>query len=227
MRSQNPPPAHIKKAEELERYLRPTTLACLYALIATVWLAAIAIVLIGLVFASVLTPTGEHILIAATIGGIPALFVMATYLRRPNDPISRSLAGFATAWRRPLEVPPEECIFKTGLRKGDEMLLVKLAFHYPSKYQSLEVKERLYTFAHAALTSEFAMKYSLPSFQDIERALDPSMEMLATEYKIPVLYPEILDVRKMKVLYDLAELSVTAQEVSPLDDEYFATGTAG
>jgi len=224
MRKQNPPSTHIKRAEELEKYLRPEILASIYAFIAIGWVATVAAIFAGLVLTSILHPIPWKIAIVAIIGAMPALFVLLAYLRHPNDPLSRYLNELASAWRRPLEVLGDECIFKTGLRAGDEMLIVKVAFHYPLKYQSLEIQERLYTFTHAALTSEFSMMYSLPSFSDVERALDPSMEMLAAEYNIPVLYPEILDVRKMRVLYEIEEIKVTSRSVA--DDEYLATGTA-
>ena len=226
MRRQNPPSAHIRKAEDLEKYLRPGMLACAYGVIALLWVAAIASVFAGLVLMSIMHPTPRTMAIAAVVCGVPVLFIFIAYLSDPSDPLSRYLSGTAKAWRCPLEVPADECVFKTGLRAGDEMLLVKLAFHYPARFQTLEIKERLYTFTHAALTSEFSMAYSLPSFSDVERVLDPSMEMLAAEYKIPVLYPEILDVRKMRVLYDIAELQVTSQKTPP-EDEYLATGTEG
>lgn len=225
MRKQNPPCAYLRKAEELEKYLRPGTLNCTYGLIALSWVAIVALIFAGLVLTSVLQPTYEAIIIATLVADVPVVIGAIAYLRYSYDPLSQIFGGLANEWRRPLVVPGDECIFKTGLRKGDEMLIVKLAFHYPAKHQSLEVKERLYTFAHAALTSEFSMMYALPSFSDIERALDPSMEMLAAEYKIPVLYPEILDVRKVRVVYDIEQLKVTSHDV--IDDEFLATGTAG
>lgn len=227
MRRQNPPSEHIKKAEAIEKYLRPGTLASVYAAIAFAWAATSALVFMGLVILSILHPNPLRITLASILGGIPLFAVLIAYSYRPRDPISRYLSGLANAWRCQLEVPGDECIFKTGLRAGDEMLIVKVAFHYPLKYQSLEIKERIYTFVHAALTSEFSMSYSLPSFADVDRALEPSMEMLATEYEIPVLYPEILDVRKMRVLYDIEELKLASQEICPPKEEYLATGTAG
>lgn len=227
MRRQNPPSEHIKKAERIEKYLRPGTLASVYAAIALAWAAIIALVLMGLVLTSILHPYPWRIAIASIIGGTPLLAMLIAYAYRPKDPLSRYLSGLANAWRCQLEVPGDECVFKTGLRAGDEMLIVKVAFHYPMKYQSLEVRGRIYTFVHAALTSEFSMSYSLPNFLDIERALEPSMEMLATEYEIPVLYPEVLDVRKMRVLYDIEELKAASQEIYQPNGEYLATGTAG
>lgn len=227
MRRMNPPSAHIRKAEELERYLRPEILACFYGTIAFLWFTATTAAFVGLVLKSILHPTAEIIALAALLGGIPALFAVIVYSRRPGDPLSRYVNGVADTWRRPLEVPGDECTFRTGLRAGDEVLLVKMAFHYPVRFQTLEIKERLYTFTHAALTSEFSMKYALPSFSDVERVLEPSMEMLAAEFKIPVLYPDILDVRKVRVVYDIAEIRGTSQDVPPLDDGYLATGTAG
>src|SRR6185312_5924468 len=199
MRRQNPPLEHIQKAETIEKYLRPGTLAGIYAAIALSWAAIVALVLMGLVLMSILHPSPWHIAIASMIGGIPLLAVLIAYLHRPKDPLSRYLSG---------------------LRAGDEMLIVKVAFHYPLKDQFPEVRGRIYTFVHAALTSEFSMSYSLPSFSDVERALEPSMEMLATEYEIPVLYPEILDVRKMRVLYDIEELKLASQESSRPNDAY-------
>src|SRR6185312_5951505 len=227
MRRQNPPLEHIQKAETIEKYLRPGTLAGIYAAIALSWAAIVALVLMGLVLISIWHPSAWRFAIASIIGGIPLLAVLIAYLHRPKDPLSRYLSGLANAWRCQLDVPGDECIFKTGLRAGDEMLIVKVAFHYPLKDQFPEVRGRIYTFVHAALTSEFSMSYSLPSFSDVERALEPSMEMLATEYEIPVLYPEILDVRKMRVLYDIEELKLASQESSRPNDAYMATGTAG
>lgn len=227
MRRQNPPSAYIRKAEELEKYLRPGAVNLTYVLLGLSWVAIVALVFAGLVLMSFVKPTYGAIAIATLIADVPVIVGAVAYLRYSYDPVSQILRGLANEWRRPLVVPGDQCIFKTGLRKGDEMLIVKLAFHYPVKHKSLEVKERLYTFAHAALTSEFSMMYSLPSYSDIERALEPSMDMLAAEYKIPVLYPEVMDVRKMRVLYDIEELKVKSQEVSPLDKEYLSTGTAG
>ncbi|MGH9585487.1 MAG: hypothetical protein ACRD3F_00930, partial [Acidobacteriaceae bacterium] len=204
MRQQNPPSTHIKKAEEFEKYLRPGTLACLYGAIAVLCDSVIALVFAGLVLGSVLNPTSLTITIAAVVGCVPLLSALAAYWRRPHDPLSYYLGGLAKEWRRPLEVSGDECMFKTNIRTGDEMLLVKLRFQYPLKYQTLEIKERLYTHTHAALTSEFSMTYSLPGFSDVERALGPSVETLAAEYDIPVLFTEVLDIRKMRVVYDFA-----------------------
>lgn len=227
MRKQNPPAEHIKKAEKLEEYLRPETITCIYGLSALIWVSIVAMLFALLVVASILRPTYLTIIIATIVGDIPAIAVLIAYSHRPNDPLSRQITWLANKWRRPLDVPGVECVFKTGLRAGDEMLIVKVAFHYPENHQSLEVREQLYTFSHAALTSEFAMMFTLPSHADVERALDPSIEMVATEYKIPVIYPEILDVRKMRVLYDIAELKITLRDVPPVHGNSMATGTAG
>jgi hypothetical protein len=227
MRQQNPPSTFIEKAEALEKYLRPTPLGCLYGVIFVLYAAAMALVFAGLVLGSALDPTHLTITIAVIIGCLPAVSALVAYLRRPNDPLSYYITGLANAWRCPLEAPADQCTFKTGFRGGAEDLLVKLAFHYPTKQQVPEIKERLYTYVRAALTSEFSMKLALPSYLDIERALDPSLEMLAAEYKIPVLYPEILDVRIIRDVYRGVELAPSWREVDSAADEYQATGTAG
>lgn len=227
MRQQNPPSTHIKKAEELEKYLRPTPLACLYGVVVVLYAAAMALVFAGLVFGSALNPTRLTITIAVIIGCLPVAAVLIAYTRRPNDPLSFYIAGLANSWRRPLEAPADQCTFKIGFRGGEEVLQVTLAFRYPANHQTAEIKERLYTYVHAALTSEFAMRFELPSDRDILRALDASLEMLAAGYKIPVLYPEILDIRRLRDTPSAFEFINEPREADRMAEDYLATGTAG
>ena len=151
--------------------------------------------------------------IFAVIGLVPTVFVFLAYFLRPNDPLSTSIANTANSWRRPLNVPADSCVFKAQLRDG-EILSVQLSFYFPSNFQTRTIKERLYTYVHAAVANDCCSRVVVPTYQELEGLIDPPIETLAREFDIPVFYLEIEDVQSHRVNI-------------PGLEEYRSTGTLG
>ncbi|MGC2163522.1 MAG: hypothetical protein WA634_16555 [Silvibacterium sp.] len=193
MRRQNPPQSCIDYAQELDKYLSPLPLAAIYCLSGFAYCILISLIFAGLVYVSVLNPTPVVITIFAAVGFIPTTLLFFAWFLRPNDPISSHLTSLANMWRTPISAPADPCTFKIWLRSG-ESLCIQLTFYYPSSYQASFVKERLYTHVQATLANNFSARVIAPTPQEIERAIDPQLEVLASKCNIPVLYMEIQDV---------------------------------
>jgi len=193
MRRQNPPQAYLDKAQRIEKYLSPLTIAAIYATCGTLYAVFIALIFGILVYTSVLNPTAAVVTIFAAIAIIPATFAFLASFLRPNDPLSTYIQQLADVWRQPLNVPPDSCTFKVRRTDGEE-LCVELLFFYPSTKQTAAVRERLYTYVHGALANRYALYIGEPTCEEIESLLDRPLEMLATEFGIPVFYLEVRDI---------------------------------
>lgn len=218
MRRLNPPPAHIQNALEVEKYLRPTTIALVYVGFAALFAALTALIYAVLVHALILdsTPTSQTIFMI--IGIFPIALAILAVLIRPHDPLSSYLMRVANFWRRPIEVPSEECTF-TGLLGDGETLCAQISFHYPLKYRTQDVKERLYSYVNAAIAKECSTRETMPTNQEIERVIDPALEVLASEGEIPVLYSEIVGIFKLPRAFNFAPGDLGAAD-------YWRTGTS-
>jgi hypothetical protein len=210
MRRQNPPQAYLDRAQNIEKYLSPLTLAAVYGMGGILYAVFISLIFGLLVYASVLDPSPGVVTIFSAIAFIPAIFAFLAWFLRPNDPLSSHIMSLAEAWRRPLNLPADECTFKTRFMDG-EVLYVELSFYYPSIQQTAPVKERLYTYVHSALASHCAMRAGVPTHQEIENVLDRPLDVMATESGIPVLYLEIRE--------------VYSSHEKPVADDYLGTGT--
>jgi hypothetical protein len=200
MRRQNPPQDHIDKAHELEKFLDPTTIAAMYAIFGILFALFVSIVYAVLVHSFVLEPTRSISAIFVVVGGIPLVFAFVAYFASPRDPVSSYITKLATAWRRPLDVCANEFVFQELLMDG-EALCFKLAVYYPSKYHTADVKERLYNYLNGALAQDCSARVSMPTELEVEEAIASPLELMASQFDITVLYPEIREVCKLRGVY--------------------------
>jgi hypothetical protein len=211
VRRQNPPQACIERARDIEKYLSPTSIALIYGVGAVAYAVVITLVFALMVAAGIVAATEITVMVFALVGVIPAVFIFLAVFLRPNDPVSRFIKSFADSCRRPMPLAPEDCTFKVHLMDG-ETLCIKLSFFYPAKDRSADMKERLYTVVHGALAQDFSTRVIVPTYKEIEAALDKPLGFLAEERDIPVFYPEIRDV-------------FCAREEVPAQVAYINTGT--
>jgi hypothetical protein len=215
MRRQNPPQPYLDYAREIEKYLSPVPLAAIYSLIGVSYCALVALLFAGLIYASVLNPTAIVITLFVAVALVPPIFLFLAWFLRPDDPLSSHLSSLADMWRTPIILHPETYTFTIILADG-ESIRMKLAFYYPSKNHIASVKGRLHTCVYVALANHFSRHTIAPTYQEIERAIDPGLETLALEYRLPVLYMEV------------EEISSDRSEVMPpveLPVQYLKTGT--
>lgn len=217
MKRQNPPPAHLAKAGEFEKYLRPEAIATAYGVIAICYLALVSAIFASLVHESILNPTTVVILTFAVIAFVPATATSLAYFLRPDDPLSLYLTNKVKVWRTPLSVWPDKCILKAQLKDGSTGR-VNLTFYYPQQARTREMTEWLYTCTHAGLALDFDSRTELPSFPEIEKALDASLDSVAAQYNVPVLFCEIHGV-------EITEEIPFSFESVPID--HVRTGTLG
>lgn len=215
MRRHNPPPDYIDKAEDLEKLLRPITIASFYAIFGIIFAVMVGLLFAILVHGSYLNPTQPVMTAFIVIGCAPLSFALIALLVAPHDPVSSYISKLAKAWRKPIDVIPEECVFHELMADG-EGVCFKVSFVYPEKNQTQYVKERLYTYVNSALAKECSTRVTIPSPQEVEEIIDPPMEIMATEYGIPVMYSEIREVFKMPGVYNGVTASLK---------EYWRTGT--
>jgi hypothetical protein len=194
MRRQNPPQSYLDKAVDIEKYLRPSTIASMYLAVGMLYCTVIAVILTILLYTSVVSPTPMNFALFAVIGFVPTVFVFLAYFLRPNDPLSTSITNTANSWRRPIDVTPDSRTFKTHLRDGNTVT-VQLSFYFPANFHTVSLKERLYAYAHAALAHDCASRLVAPTNQEIENVFSPLIETLAKEFDIPVFYVELEDVQ--------------------------------
>ena len=211
MRRQNPPQACIERARNIEKYLSPASIAVIYGIGAVIYAVVITLIFALMVVSGFIVETKTAVMVFALIGVIPAVFIFLAVFLRPNEPVSRLIKSFADSYRRPLPLAPDDCTFKVHLMDG-ETLCVKLCFLYPAGDRSADMKERLYTVVHGALAQDFSTRVIVPTYKEIESALDQPLALLAEERDIPVFYPEIRDV-------------FCARDESQAQVDYISTGT--
>ena len=211
MRRQNPPQAHLDKAQGIEKYLRPLSLAAIYGISGSAYCLLILLIYAGLLYASVLNPTPVITTLFVVAAIVPAIVLFLVWFLRPNDPISAHYSKRANMWRTPITLVPEPCTFTIMLYDG-ELIGMKLVFYYPSKDHMMAIKDRLYTSVHTAIANDFSGHTIAPTAREIERLIEPALETLALEYSILVLYGEVLE-----IVSDRSEVMASLQ--------YLKTGT--
>ena len=218
MRRQNPPQASLEQAQYIERYLSRPAITVAYALCATMFFGFVSLLFAVLVHDYIVNPTPTTIVFFVVVALVPGILAFLACRRRPDDPLSWSIMRLANSRRIPLNVAADRRSFKVLLMNG-ETICVNFSFHYPVRSQSVELGERLDTFVRAALERECSKHSMLPSEMAIEDAIDGVLELIAHQFDIPVLYPEIRDVHKVRDAYSLTG------DLAP--SEYLGTGTLG
>lgn len=215
MRRHNPPPDYIDRAEELEKLLRPLTIASFYAIFGIMFAALVALVFAILVHGNYLNPTQQVMTAFIVFGCAPFSFALVAPLVAPHDPVSTYISKLAKAWRRSIDVISEECVFHELMADG-EAVCFKICIVYPEKNHTQYVKERLYTYINAALAKECSTCVAIPNEREVEEIIDPPVELMATECGIPVMYSIVREVFKLPSIYNGVTASVK---------EHWRTGT--
>jgi hypothetical protein len=209
MKLQNPPQACLDKAQRIEKYLAPPLIASIYAIIAVFWAVLISGLFAALVSASAVNPTPVSVTILAVLALIPSAFGIVAYFLRPKDPASLYITRFAEMWRKPISVVAELCTFKTALLSGDTVS-IQVAFYFPASPKAAEMKEQIYTFAYAALSTLCSMRRFAPGKRDIEAAIEPALEMVASDHKLAVLFPNVLGIYMISESYTYEDAALVA-----------------
>jgi len=220
MRRQNPPQASLDQALALEKYLNPFALSVVYALCAIAGFAVVALLFAVLVYSYILNATATVTILFSLVASVPAVLAILGFLRRPHDPLSRSIRSLAASRRRPISVKADRYSFKVLLMTG-EPLCVNLAFRYPAKYHLPEVRERLNAFVRSALEHECCNRSGLPRDHEITSVVDRALDIVAAEFEIPVLYSELRDMHKIRDAYSNRE------DLTPSEYLGLGTGTLG
>lgn len=152
------------------------------------------------------------------VGLVPAMLAFLACGRRPDDPLSWLIMRLANSRRIPISVVVDPRRFKVSLMNG-ETICINFWFYYPAQNQTAELNERLDTYVRAALERECSKHSMLPSEMAIEEAIEGALELIAHQFDIPVLYPEIRDVHKVRDAYSVAGDLASS--------EYLGTGTLG
>lgn len=217
MRRQNPPQTHLESALQIEKFLRPTTIIAAYSILAAISLAIIALFFVLFLHDSILAPNGSTFAGFIILGAVPILLALFLCIFRPRDPISRWIRGIAKEWRTPLELSVQECTFKKLLGDGDG-LCIKMSLYYPVKNHTPEMDERIYTYVNSALARDCLRRITTPTFEQVEEAVDPALEIVALECDVPVLYPVVRDIHKIEADYNFHEGDLASAE-------FWRTGT--
>lgn len=204
MRSQNPPQAYLDKALATEKYLRPAVIASIYAVAAILWAVFICLAFVVVVNMSAASATPIAITIVVALALIPAVFAVTAWFMRPDDLLSNYLTRYANMWRIPIEVAKDHRLFKLMLMTG-EAIGIDITFYYPAKEQTDELRERLYTLTHAALSSVCSMRNSAPSEDEVEETIEPKLDTVAREFDLPILYSEVRDIGQYPEAYTIGQ----------------------
>jgi hypothetical protein len=197
MKRQNPPQSSLERADAIEKYLSPVSIASMYGVLGIFYIAIVSLLFADLVANSDVSVSATSVTIYVAFAIIPASFLMLAWILRPEDPLSRHFFHLASRWRQPIALPPDCCTFQALMMDG-EPISIKLSFYYPGGDQTALTKERLYTYVQAALASDCCMRYKMPTRRQLELVIDKPLETLAEELKIPILYCEIEDIYSMR-----------------------------
>lgn len=168
-------------------------LASIYAIIVVSWAVLVSGLFAALVSLSAVNPTSVSITILAVLAFIPSAFGIVAWFLRPKDPVSSFISRMAETWRTPINVLSEICTFKTVLMNGAS-LSIQVVFYFAASPKDASLREQLYTFSHAAVSTLCSMRFSTPDKRDFEAALEPALAIVASEWKLPVLYSSVLGV---------------------------------
>lgn len=217
MRRQNPPQAHLDNALDLERHLRPITIIPVYAIAGILCVAVIALTFAFLLRNGTLTPTQSTWTAFVVVASLPVIAVVAFCCLRPNDPLSAWIMRGVKEWRRPLDLVQEEFTFKQLLGDGDG-LRIRMTLYYPRKKRTPEIKEHLYLYLKSAIARDCSLRIVAPTFEQVEEAVDPALEIVATECDVPVLYSKVLEIEKIQSAFNFQEGDLASAE-------FWRTGT--
>jgi hypothetical protein len=217
MRKQNPPQAYLENADYLERYLRLSVILPIYAIASLLCIGIVTLTFTLLIHNGVLSSTPPVISAFVTLLCLPVAAAILFCFLRPRDPVSAWLLGGVETWRQPLEMHREDCTFKELLGSG-EGLCVKVAVYYPVKHYSQDVKERLYLYMQSALARDCSMRIAVPDNGKVESAIEPALEIVASERDVPVLYSEVVEVATIQADFNFQEGDLESAE-------FWRTGT--
>lgn len=201
LRSQNPPQANIEKAKQIERYLQRRFIGTVYASLGIVYALLVSAIFWGLIHASLLKGGRVIVSVVVAIALVPAAMVFLGYFVSPNDPISNWLLKIAGKWRQPLDTTSELYTFRE-LMLGGETTCIKISFYLPVENHTDVVKERLYNYVHGVLGRECGARTEPPSLREVQNLIDAPMEILASEFDVPVLFSEVHEVYLMQAMLD-------------------------
>lgn len=217
MRRQNPPQANLENARALEKYLRPITIIPVYAIAGGICVALIALAFAVLLRSGSLSPTQPTWAAFLVIASLSAFAAVAFCVLRPNDPLSAWIKRGANEWRQPVELVQEEFTFKELLGDGDG-LRIRMAVYYAKKSRTPEIRERLYLYLKSALGRDCSLRVVIPNFGQVQEAVEPALEIVATECAVPVLYSEVLEIEKIQAAFNFQEGDLASAE-------FWRTGT--
>jgi hypothetical protein len=217
MRRQNPPQAHIDSAVDVENFLRPARIFGAYAVLSALYVALVASGYAVFAREALVNTSPETTALFLVAAIVPLFLAVVFCIIRPLDPISMWLNSIARQWRTPVALKSEDHTFKELLGDGDG-LCIKLTLYYPVKDHSQEVKDQLYLYVNGALARECSMRIVIPTIEQIEEALEPALEMVASERNLLVLYPVVREVYKIQSDYNFHEGELESAE-------FWRTGT--
>ncbi|MGB7189207.1 MAG: hypothetical protein WBD10_03670 [Acidobacteriaceae bacterium] len=217
MRKQNPPQAYLENAEYLERYLRLPVILPVYAIAGLLCIGIVTLTFTLLIHNGILSSTPPVISAFVTLLCLPVVVAVAFCFLRPRDPMSAWLMSGVRTWRQPLELHREDYTLKELLGNG-EGLSVKLAVYSPARNQTKDLKERLYLYMQAALARDCSMRIAAPDKGQIDAAIEPALEIVASESGVPVLYSEVLEVEMIQADFNFQQGDLESAE-------YWRTGT--
>ncbi|MGH9587611.1 MAG: hypothetical protein ACRD3F_11710 [Acidobacteriaceae bacterium] len=221
MKRQNPPQASLDQALAIECFLRPAPLVAIYLVCATAAFAVLALLLVILFSENVLNPAGNVGLLLLLLGLGPAVMAFVEFWRRPDDLLSAVIRNLANSRRKPIGVNAERCNFKVLLRTGEPMC-ANLTFQFPAEDHLPEVREYILSYVRLSLERYASMLTELPPENDVRDVVDRALDTVAGEYRIPVLYSEVLSLQKIRDAYSRPDDLPTRSEHVGL-----ATGTLG
>ena len=217
MRRQNPPQAYLENADFLERYLRLSIILPVYAIAGLLCIGIVTLTFTLLIHNGTLSTTPPVISAFVTLLCLPAAAAIIFCFLRPRDPVSAWLNGGVRTWRQPLEIHREDCTFKELLGSGDGVC-VKLAVYYPVRNHTKDLKEQLYLYMQSALARDCSMCIAVPDNGQIDTAVEPALEIVASERGVPVLYSEVLEVATIRADFNFQEGDLESAE-------FWRTGT--
>jgi hypothetical protein len=221
MRRQNPPQATLDQAQALEGWLKPAPLGVAYVVCATAGFVVITLLFAILSSGNILRLRVSTSTFLALLAVGPCALALVEFWRKPDDLLSAVIRGLADSRRRPLNVTAEHCAFKVLLMNG-EPLCADLAFHYPAKYHTPQVREYIVCHVRLALEREASLRNDPPSTREVLDSVDGALDRVASEFNIPVLYSQVLDLHKIRDAYSKPEDLPTLPQYREL-----ATGTLG
>jgi hypothetical protein len=149
MNEQNPPPYHLKRAEQFHRLQVAVLICCLGILV--------------------------YLLIALDTKNLLTLLLVLIFMALPLTIAYFAVDRRMKYWQSPYQLYSQEFLYRPKLKSG-MLVPVQVEYHFPVAVNSASVLERINETAEAAISEAFSSLYSPGGYEETRKVIVDGLE---------------------------------------------------